>query len=381
MIVAGRDGLAFAMRFVVGLDIGARRIILAGTFPWERSQNSAGLLGGVCSALHVGLVGTGRIGALHARSLKASPLVSKLSVVDADQARAAAVASAVGAEQLESPQALFDSGVDALVIAAATPAHADLLRMAADASVPAFCEKPIALDLAATDSVIEHVNRAGIFVQIGFQRRFDAGYRAAKEAFQSGALGDVHVIRLATHDPAPPPESYLASSGGIWRDLAIHDFDIGSWVVGRPVVEVYADGQANAPLFARHGDVDAAGALLRFEGGIVGVLTATRNDPRGYDVRMEVFGLRDSIAVGWDERTPLRSLEPGMDAPPKRGYADFLDRFEPAYRAELDGFLAAIKTGAKSPCTVIDARQALAVALAADRSLREHRAVQVAEVG
>ncbi|GAC1506070.1 MAG: Gfo/Idh/MocA family oxidoreductase [Candidatus Dormibacteraceae bacterium] len=330
--------------------------------------------------MHVGLVGTGRIGALHARTLKASPLVSKLSIVDADHARAAAVATAVGAEQLESTQALFDSGVDALVIAAATPAHAELLHMAADASVPTFCEKPIALDLTATDSVIEHVKRAGIFVQIGFQRRFDAGYRAAKEAFQSGALGDVHVIRLATHDPAPPPESYVASSGGLWLDLAIHDFDIGSWVVGRPVMEVDADGQANAPRFVRHGDIDAAGALLRFEGGIVGVLTATRNDPRGYDVRMEVFGLRDSIAVGWDERTPLRSLEPGMEAPPKRAYADFLDRFEPAYRAELDGFLAAVKAGAESPCTVIDARQALAVALAADRSVREHRPVQVAEV-
>jgi len=331
--------------------------------------------------MHVGLVGTGRIGALHARSLKASPLVSRLTLVDADHERAAGVARAVGAEQAESPQALIDSGLDAIVIAAATPAHADLLHLAADASVAAFCEKPIALDLVVTDAVIEHVKRSGIFVQIGFQRRFDAGYRAARDAVQSGALGDVHVVRLATHDPAPPPEAYIASSGGIWRDLAIHDFDIGAWVVGRPVTEVFADGEANSPLFERHEDVDAACAVLRFEGGTLGVVTATRNDPRGYDVRMELFGLRDSVAVGWDDRTPLRSVEPGVQPPSKPGYDDFLHRFEPAYRAELHAFLEAVKNGAESPCTVTDARQALAVALAADRSFKEHRPVRVEEVG
>jgi myo-inositol 2-dehydrogenase/D-chiro-inositol 1-dehydrogenase len=331
--------------------------------------------------VHVGLVGTGRIGALHARNLKENPLVSRLTVVDADQARAAAVATSVGADQMESPQALLNSGLDALVIAAATPAHAELLHLAADAAVPAFCEKPIALDLAATDMVVEHVRRSGILVQIGFQRRFDAGYRAARDAVESGLLGDVQVVRLATHDPAPPPEAYLAASGGIWVDLAIHDFDIGSWVVGRRVVEVFADGEANSPLFARHGDVDAGCALLRFEGGLLGVASATRNDPRGYDVRMELFGLRDSVAVGWDDRTPLRSLEPGIPPPGNAGYKDFLQRFEPAYRAELRAFLAALRDGADSPCPATDARQAVAVSLAADRSMNEHRPVKVQEIG
>ncbi len=331
--------------------------------------------------MHVGLVGTGRIGALHARSLMSSPLVSRLTVVDSDQERASSVARAVGAGQAENPQALLDSGLDALVIAAATPAHAELLHMAADASVAAFCEKPIALDLAATDAVIDHVKRSGIFVQIGFQRRFDAGYRAAREAVRSGVLGDVHVVRLATHDPAPPPEAYIASSGGIWRDLAIHDFDIGAWVVGRPVTEVFAEGQANSPLFARHHDVDAACAVLRFEGGTLGLLSATRNDARGYDVRMELFGLRDSVTVGWDDRTPLRSVEPGVQPPSKPGYEDFLHRFEPAYRAELHAFLEAVMNGMESPSSMTDAREALVVALAADRSLKEHRPVRVEEIG
>ncbi len=329
--------------------------------------------------MHVGLIGTGRIGALHAQSLRASPLVTRLTIFDSDAGRAAKVAADVSAGQAESPQALLSQGVDAIVIAAATPAHAGLLHLAADASVAAFCEKPIALDLAATDEVIRHVEQAGIFVQIGFQRRFDAGYRSAREAYSTGALGDVHVVRLATHDPAPPPESYLAESGGIWRDLAIHDFDIGAWVLGRRIEEVYADGQANGAVFAKHGDVDAACALLHFQGGIVGAVTATRNDPRGYDVRMELFGLRDSVAVGWDARTPLRSVEPAMEAPRAQGYRDFLDRFAPAYRAELQGFLSAVREGAESPCSVSDARDALVVALAADRSLREHRPVRVDE--
>ena len=331
--------------------------------------------------MHVGLVGAGRIGGFHARSLSASPLVNRLTIADVDPHRAAELAEAVGAHYVESPEAIFNAGIDALVIAAATPAHATWLHMAADARVPAFCEKPIALDLAATDAVIDDVKQAGIMVQIGFQRRFDAGYRAAREAVQSGSLGDLHLVRLATHDPAPPPEEYVAGSGGIWRDLAIHDFDIAPWVVGRPVVEVYCDGQANAGVFAKHDDVDAACAVLRFEGGVLGVVSAARNDPRGYDVRMEIFGLRDSIAVGWDARTPLRSIEPGVAAPTEPGYRNFIERFEPAYRAELQGFLAAVRDGAESECTVTDARRALMVAVAADRSRREHRPVRIEEIG
>jgi len=331
--------------------------------------------------MHVGLIGTGRIGAFHARSLKASRLVDRLTLTDVDANRVAKVSAELGAGCADTPQALLKGGIDALVIAAATPAHAALLHQAADASIPTFCEKPIALDLASTDAVIEHVRASGTFVHIGFQRRFDLGYRSARDAVRSGALGAVHLVRLATHDPAPPPEAYVAESGGIWRDLAIHDFDIGSWVIGQPVVEVYADGETNDALFARYQDVDAACAVLRFDGGALGVATAARNDPRGYDVRMEVFGLRESVAVGVDARTPLRSLEPGIAAPAESGYEDFLDRFQAAYRAELDAFLAAVKDGSGSPCTVEEARQALVVALAADRSRRERRPVRIEEIG
>ncbi len=329
--------------------------------------------------MHVGLVGAGRIGAFHGRSLKQSTSVDRLSVTDQDAARATGLARELGASSVADARALFDQGIDALVIAAATPAHAELLHMAADAGVPAFCEKPIALDLDATDAVIAHVERAGAFVQIGFQRRFDHGYRAARDAVAGGGVGELMLLRLATHDPEPPPETYVAGSGGIWLDLAIHDFDIAAWVAGRHVVEVYADGEAREPIFERHHDAGAACAVLRFEGGLLAAVTAARHDALGYDVRMEVFGTRDSVGVGWDGRIALRSLEAGM-APPARGYRDFLDRFEPAYRAEIDAFLEAVKHGSPSPCPAVDARHALVVALAAGRSMREHRPVRIEEV-
>lgn len=330
--------------------------------------------------LHVGLIGTGKIGTFHAETLALIAGVDRLSVVDVDRSRAAEVAKRLGAHQVDTPERLLAEGVDAVVIAAATPAHAPLLQLAADAGVPAFCEKPIALDLATTDAVIEHVRRAGILVQIGFQRRFDKGYRAAREAVRGGALGDVHVIRVATHDPRPPSLDYVAGSGGIWLDQSIHDFDIAPWVVGAPVVEVYAEGEANAPGFAERHDVDAACAILRFETGVLGILSGMRVDPRGYDVRMEIFGTRDSLAVGLDPKTPLRSVEQGA-RPSEAGYRDFIERFGDAYRAELAAFIEAVRNGTPSQCSVDDARSALAVALAADRSLHERRPVKIAEIG
>jgi myo-inositol 2-dehydrogenase / D-chiro-inositol 1-dehydrogenase len=331
--------------------------------------------------VHIGLAGAGRIGAFHAGVLRDCALVDRLTVADADPERAGRVASAVGAGCVASPDELPAAGIDALVIAAATPAHAQLIALAAGAGLPCFCEKPIALDLATTDATLELVRRAGILLQIGFQRRFDAGYRAAREAVASGTIGELYLVRLAGHDPTPPPEEYVAASGGIFVDLAVHDFDIAAWVLGRPVVEVYADGVTSDPLFARHHDVDVAAAVLRFEGDVMGVLSAARNDPRGYDIRMELFGSRDSVVVGLSGRTPLRSLEPGVPPPAEQGWRDFMERFEPAYRAELQGFLESVRARTPSLCDGDAARRAVTVALAADRSRAERRPVAVAEIG
>jgi myo-inositol 2-dehydrogenase/D-chiro-inositol 1-dehydrogenase len=331
--------------------------------------------------LHVGLVGVGRIGVFHGRTLQTLEGVASLTVTDADPARAREVAAELGAAAAETPDALVDAGVDALVIATATAGHAPLLRFAASAGLPAFCEKPVALDLASLDEALDAVSRSGILVQIGFQRRFDAGYRAARDAVASGALGNLLTVRAATHDSVPPTEQYIASSGGIFRDLQIHDFDAIRFVTGQEIVEVYADGAVReTPWFAQHGDVDVDVAVVRLSGGALGILSGSRHDPLGYDVRLEVLGSADSIVVGADARSPLRSVEPGAHRPAHAGYANFVERFEPAYRAELAAFVETVREHGKSACTLDDARAALLVALAADRSRAERRPVLTEEV-
>jgi myo-inositol 2-dehydrogenase/D-chiro-inositol 1-dehydrogenase len=333
------------------------------------------------NGLHLGVVGVGRIGFFHARTLLGLDGVAALTIADADPARATQVAADLGSGAVQSPEALFEVGIDALVIATTTAGHAPLLALAAHAGLPSFCEKPVSLDLAALDDLIEEVERAGTLVQIGFQRRFDAGYRAARDAVAAGALGNLLVVRGATHDPAPPAEEYIASSGGIFRDLHIHDFDSIRFVTGQEIVEVYADGAVReTPWFERYGDVDTAAAVLRLGEGTLAVLTGTRHDPLGYDVRLELFGTGDSIAVGLDARTPLRSVEPGAAAPTSPGYATFLERFEPAYRDELAAFVTTVREGGPSPCSLAEARAALVVALAADRSRAERRPISIEEV-
>ena len=330
-------------------------------------------------ALVVGLAGAGRIGAYHARVLASSPEVGRLVIADADVTRAECAAAEVGGRHVESPEALSEAGIDALVIAAATPAHAPLVRLAAAARLPVFCEKPIALDLETTNAVLGEVVRAGVMLQVGFQRRFDPGYRAARDVVRSGRVGDLYLLRVAGHDPSPPTDEYMPGSGGIWRDFVVHDFDAIPWVTGQEIVEVYADGRAYADLFARSGDIHHGAAVLRLAEGALAVLTASRHDPLGYDVRMELFGSADSVAVGLDARMPLRSLEPGV-APPRPAYRDFMERFESAYRAEMSAFLRAVRTGRPEGCTGVEARRGLLVAMAAERSVAEHRPVVVEEI-
>jgi myo-inositol 2-dehydrogenase / D-chiro-inositol 1-dehydrogenase len=330
--------------------------------------------------MKVGLLGAGRIGALHAGVLARDPGVDTILVGDADRGRAESVARNVGGEAGKIEEVL-ESRPDAVIIAASTPAHADLIRASMQAGIPAFCEKPIALGYEETVEVVEEVESSGATLQIGFQRRFDAGYSNAKRLIENGALGTLYSIRLATHDPEPPPEEYIPASGGIFRDLHIHDFDILRWLTGGEVEEVYATGSVRGfDFFAEHGDVDTSAALIRMKDGVVAVLTGGRHDPLGYDVRAEVFGSKDSIAIGVDRRTPLRSVEPGMPPQEKPAYPNFQERFIDAYRAEMEHFLSVVRGEAENPCTARDALEALRIAMAADRSLAENRPVSISEI-
>ena len=331
--------------------------------------------------MKVGLLGAGRIGALHAGLLAGDPRVGEILVGDADPRRAESVASDVGG-RAETIEDILRSAPDAVVIAASTPAHAPLILACVEAGIPAFCEKPIALGYDDTVEVVEAVESSGAVLQIGFQRRFDEGYAEARRLVESGELGTIYSLRLATHDPEPPPEEYIAGSGGIFRDLHVHDFDVLRWLTGAEAGEVYARGSVRGfDFFGRHGDVDTSAALISMQDDTVAVLTGGRHDPLGYDVRAEIFGSRDSVAVGVDARTPLRSVEPGMPPSEQTAYPDFQDRFLDAYRAELKHFLSLAGGEVENPCTARDALEALKIALAADLSLAERRPVGVSEVG
>ncbi|MGI5358240.1 Gfo/Idh/MocA family protein [Streptomyces sp. CA-252508] len=331
--------------------------------------------------MRIGLIGTGRIGTFHAGVLSRHPDVADLVVTDADPGRAARVAELTGAAAAPTVDALFGRGVDAVVIASATSSHADLIARAARAGLPAFCEKPIALDLPGTLGALREVEAAGTQLQLGFMRRFDAGYRAARDAVRSGRIGRLHTVRAITSDPAPPPAAYLPLSGGLYRDCLVHDFDILRWVTGREVTEVYATGSDGGPaVFREAGDVDTAAALLTLDDGTLATATATRCNGAGYDVRMELAGERDQIAVGLDGRTPITSTEPLGPGPADKPWPGFLERFGPAYEAELDAFVRLARGELANPCDGHEALRALRVAEACELSRREHRPVRLDEV-
>ncbi|MGZ4594100.1 MAG: Gfo/Idh/MocA family protein [Actinomycetes bacterium] len=331
--------------------------------------------------MRIGLAGVGRIGAFHAETLHAIAEIDSLVVADAVPARAVEVAAALGVESVGSPEALFGAGIDGLVIAAATDAHAGLILAGVDAGLPTFCEKPVAGDVDGTLAVLDKVRGADVPVHIGFQRRFDAGYVAARQAVHSGELGWIHTMRSGTLDPAPPTPEYIASSGGFFRDCSVHDFDSIRWVSGHEVREVYAVGaNRGADFFKDAGDVDAAAAVLTLDDDTFALVSATRYNARGYDVRLEVLGSRDSVSVGLDERLPLRSVEPGITFPGGTPYPAFMERFRPAYVAELTAFTDIVAGRAQASCTVADALEAFYIAEACELSRAERRPVLVDEV-
>jgi myo-inositol 2-dehydrogenase/D-chiro-inositol 1-dehydrogenase len=330
--------------------------------------------------MRVALLGAGRIGTLHARLLTATPGVDELVIGDVDADRVAAVAGPVGATAAASIDAAL-GGADAVVIAAATSAHAELIRASIGRGLPTFCEKPLAATLEDTIALAADIEGSGVPFQLGFQRRFDAGYREVHRLVHEGALGTLYAVRLAGHDPAPPHEAYIPQSGGLFRDFSIHDFDVLRWMTGCEVEEVYADGGVRGfPIFAKYGDVDTAVVAMRLVDGPFTALTVARHDPLGYDIRAEVFGSLDSVSVGLGPRMPLRSVEPGVPPPAGPVWQDFLVRFEDAYAAEFVAFLGVARGETASPCTAGDGVAALRIAEAADRSLHEHRPVRLAEI-
>jgi myo-inositol 2-dehydrogenase/D-chiro-inositol 1-dehydrogenase len=330
--------------------------------------------------MRIAQLGAGRIGVMHAELL--AGLIGsddQLVIADAAPERATEVAARLGVASASIEE--VTATADAMVIAASSTAHAELIRAGLARALPIFCEKPLATGLDATRQLVEEIEAAGVPFQLGFQRRFDAAYTEARRLVQSGELGRLYVVRMAGHDPQPPHESYIPASGGIFNDFSVHDFDVLRWLTGQEVLEVYADGAVlGFEVFAKYGDVDTAVATLRLTDGTLGVLTTSRHDPLGYDIRTELFGSGDSISVGLGPHTPMRSVEPGVSPPAGPAWRLFIDRFRDAYRAELRAFLGVARGHMVSACTARDGLEAVRVAVAAKRSLDEHRPVKLAEV-
>lgn len=330
--------------------------------------------------MRVGVVGAGRIGQIHAATLASLESVDEVLVTDLDSSRAAAVAEEVSGQQVVDLDALLEQS-DALVIASSAETHAPFLHRAAGAAVPTLCEKPIALDLETSRAAVQAVEDAGIPAQIGFQRRFDRGYQSLRDRIADGRIGTLYLLRHVSHDHETPPADYVAGSGGIYKDNLIHDFDLARFLTGDEVVEVYATGSVLVePYFAEHNDVDTAAVTLRFRSGALALMSGIRHDPVGYDVRVEVFGSKDSLAAGWNERTPLGSVDPDGEARADP-YRTWLGRFADAYRLELRSFLEAVHTGTvATAATPRDAHEALRIAVACQLSHTEQRPVRLEEL-
>jgi myo-inositol 2-dehydrogenase/D-chiro-inositol 1-dehydrogenase len=332
--------------------------------------------------VRIGVVGVGRLGTFHAQTLADHTTVTEVVVTDPLLERAEAVAADVGGSVAPDARSMLGS-IDAMVVAAATNVHTEMMLLAAEAGIPIFCEKPITLDLESTDEAIALVQTAGVPLQVGFQRRFDAGYHAARDMARAREFGEIYLVRTTSLDPAPSPEPFVRTSGDLFRDLLIHDFDAIRFVTGQEIEEVFAAGTAGFPAFdvyARNDDKGIAVGTLRLSGGAQASFAATRHNPDGYDVRMEIHGSSGGIAVGWDNRMPLAPISLDTPPPPGPPYRDFLDRFAPAYRAEMCAFVDLVLGRAPNLCPPQDARAAFVAALAAGRSAAEGRPVPISEV-
>jgi myo-inositol 2-dehydrogenase/D-chiro-inositol 1-dehydrogenase len=331
--------------------------------------------------MRIGLIGVGRIGAFHAETLTDLSVVDELLVTDAVPDLACQVGQRLGATVLPEPADVLSAGVDGVVIASSTVTHPDLIRACVRAGIPTFCEKPVAASAKDAVALRDELEGHGTPVQIGFPRRFDAAYMAAKADLASGALGYLHTVRSTTLDPAPPPAEYIRGSGGIFNDCAIHDFDSIRFVTGQDVVEVYATGTNQGVDYIRDaGDAESATSVLTLSGGTLAVVSNSRSNGRGHDVRLELLGSKDSVAAGLDDRLPLRSADPAVRFPAGVPWDFFMDRLADAFRAELTAFTEVVAGTRPSPCTLHDGVEASLIAEAATRSWREHRPVRIDEV-
>jgi len=327
---------------------------------------------GKVEKVNLGIIGTGRIGRLHARNLKyLIPGVKVLGVADILEKSAYEVAS-----QLEIPAAekdyrvlLGNKDIDAVVICSSTDTHAQIISEAAQGGKHIFCEKPIALELDKIDQALAAVKKAGVKLQVGFNRRFDPSFKKAKELVAKGAIGIPHLVKITSRDPEPPPISYVKVSGGIFLDMTIHDFDMARYLLGQEVVELMAVGSCLVdPAIGNAGDIDTAIVVLKYEKGAWGTIDNSRKAVYGYDQRIEVFGSEGCITVGNPKQTEV-AVSNAEDIKTDKPLFFFVERYREAYLAEMEEFIKCIQKDQEPPVGGWDGKIAVEMGYAAKESL------------
>jgi myo-inositol 2-dehydrogenase/D-chiro-inositol 1-dehydrogenase len=337
----------------------------------------------VSTKLNIGLIGAGRIGQVHAATVAFGiPEANLLAVTDINSEAAHALAQRCGVRKVASDAAeIFnDTDIDAVLICSSTNTHADLIVEAAQAGKHIFCEKPIDHTLDRIDKALQAVEAAGVKLQIGFNRRFDANFERVRHAVTAGEIGTPHLLHIISRDPGPPPISYVKVSGGMFLDMTIHDFDMARFLIGAEVREIYTAADVRVdPEIGIAGDVDTAVITLRFTNGVIGTIDNCRRAPYGYDQRVEILGSLGSIATEncYPNRAVVSTAESVRRDLPLNF---FMDRYRDSFMAEMRAFVAAVVNDTPTPVTGSDGRVPVVMALAARKSYEERRPVLTEEI-
>jgi myo-inositol 2-dehydrogenase / D-chiro-inositol 1-dehydrogenase len=339
-------------------------------------------LGGM-KLLRIAVLGCGRIGQMHAANVARHPRAELVAVYDVSREAAERVAAAQGVKAAASADEIFSSvNVDAVLIATATPTHADYIEMAVAAGKAALCEKPIDLNLARVNACAAKIKGTKVPIQLGFNRRFDPGHSAARKAMLAGEIGDLHQVIITSRDPALPPRAYLEAAGGLFRDMTIHDFDLARFMLGEEPTEVFALANAliDPALGAALDEVDTAMFVLRTASGKQCHINNSRTAVYGYDQRVELLGTSGMLIS--DNRKPheLKRFTAKTTETSEPYQFFFLERYLEAFNAEIDGFVDCVERNATPLASFEDGRRALILAEAAYLSMREKRLVKVSEI-
>lgn len=325
----------------------------------------------------VALIGAGRIGTIHAQNVAAQPGLELTCVVDVNSSAAAKLAGLHGAAIGEVHEVLASTDIDALIIASSTDTHAELIVRAAGAGKAIFCEKPVDLDAKRAREAIKAVAKAGVPLLIGFNRRFDPHFSGLKDRIEEGSIGTVEMIHITSRDPSPPPLDYVKSSGGLFKDMMIHDFDMARWLLGEPPCAITAMASSLVdPAIGKAGDVDSALVSLRTATGKLCVISNSRRAVYGYDQRIEVHGSDGLVEVGnLLESQVAVSRKSGRTSDPAKHF--FLERYAEAYAREAAHFAEILNAEAMPLATGADGLEALVLAEAAAESLRTQSTVHL----